>query len=57
MIEQAALITVWGMGGVFAFLSLLIGAITVLHQIIEETQSESADKIAAAIAAAKAQEE
>jgi len=57
MIEQAFFITVWGMGGVFAFLTLLIGAMAVLRGVIEETQAKSLDKIAAAIAVAKAQEE
>ena len=57
MIEQAFFITVWGMGGVFAFLTLLIGAMTVLRGVIEETQVKSLDKVAAAIAVAKAQEE
>ena len=55
--ENAFLITAWGMGGVFAFLTLLIGAMNILRRVIEEIQSESADKIAVAIAVAKAQEE
>ncbi|MBR6411823.1 MAG: OadG family protein [Alphaproteobacteria bacterium] len=55
--ENAFLITAVGMGGVFAFLSLLIGAMVVLRQVIEETQPKTNDKIAVAIAIAKAQEE
>ena len=55
--ENAFLITAWGMGGVFAFLTLLIGAMAVLRRVVEETETESLDKIVAAIAVAKAQEE
>lgn len=55
--ENALLITVCGMGGVFAFLILLIGAMNILRRVIEETKSKSFDKIAVAIALAKAQEE
>ena len=54
---EALFITATGMGGVFAFLALLIGAMVILRQIIEETQTSTNDKIAVAIAIAKAQEE
>ena len=54
--ENAFLITAWGMGGVFAFLTLLIGAMAILHRVVEETQHQTNDKIAIAIAVAKAQE-
>ena len=57
MIENAFLITAWGMGGVFAFLTLLIGAMCVLRQVIEETATPSNEKIAVAIAAAIARED
>ena len=57
LMENAFLITAWGMGGVFAFLTLLIGAMYVLRRVCAEIQTGSADKIAVAIAVAKAQEE
>ena len=57
IMENAFLITAWGMGGVFAFLTLLIGAMHVLRQVIEETTVSTNDKIAVAIAVTKAQEE
>ncbi|MDY6407751.1 MAG: OadG family protein [Pseudomonadota bacterium] len=56
MIEQAVIITLWGMGGVFAFLTLLIGAMVFLRQVIEKTKNSANDKVAIAIAVAKAQE-
>ena len=55
--ENAFLITAWGMGGVFAFLTLLIGAMYILRHVCAEIQTGSSDKIAVAIAVAKAQEE
>lgn len=56
MILNALLITGIGMGGVFAFLMLLMAGMSVLHRVIEQTDSRQSDKIAVAIAAAKARE-
>ena len=56
MILNALLITGIGMGGVFAFLMLLMAGMSVLHRVIEQTASRQSDKIAVAIAAAKARE-
>ena len=49
--EQALLITVIGMGGVFAFLCLLIGGIGAMRWVLEDTSKR--DKIAVAIAVAQ----
>ena len=52
--EQALWITVIGMGGVFAFLCLLIASMGALKWVTEDTNKH--DKIAVAIAVARAQE-
>lgn len=49
--EQTLFITITGMGGVFAFLLLLIGAMKVLAFTVKE--DDGLDKIAVAIAAAR----
>jgi len=49
--EQALFITGAGMGGVFAFLLLLIGAMKVLSFFAQE--KNNLDKVAVAIAAAR----
>ena len=56
MILQALWITAVGMGGVFAFLTLLIGSMKLLHWVVEETAKTNNDKIAVAIAVAKSQQ-
>ena len=52
MILQALWTTLIGMGGVFAFLILLIGGMTILRHIIKNTAPANTDKIAVAIVAA-----
>ncbi|MBQ3695979.1 MAG: OadG family protein [Alphaproteobacteria bacterium] len=49
--NQALFITIAGMGGVFAFLMLLIGAMKLLAFTVKE--DESLDKVAVAIACAR----
>ncbi|MBQ4472638.1 MAG: OadG family protein [Alphaproteobacteria bacterium] len=49
--EQALFITIAGMGGVFGFLVLLIGAMKVLSFATKE--DEGLDKVAVAIACAR----
>ena len=49
--EQAFFITVAGMGGVFCFLLLLIGAMKLLAFAVQE--NSSLDKVAVAIATAR----
>lgn len=49
--EQALFITGAGMGGVFAFLLLLIGAMKVLAFCVQD--EDNLDKVAVAIAAAR----
>ena len=49
--DQALFITATGMGGVFAFLILLIGAVKLLAYLTEE--DEQLDKIAVAVACAR----
>ena len=49
--EQALFITIAGMGGVFAFLLLLIGAMKLLAFIVQD--SEDLNKIAVAVACAR----
>ena len=49
--EQALFITLTGMGGVFGFLLLLIGAMKTLAFCVEE--ENDLDKVAVAIAAAR----
>ena len=56
MISNALFITAVGMGGVFAFLILLIIAMTFLRLFIEETDTSDLEKIAVAVAVAKHQE-
>ena len=50
MLEQAFLITIWGMGGVFAFLTLLIFCMNLLKQLIQKTNNSNNEKIAVALA-------
>ena len=50
MLEQAFLITIWGMGGVFAFLTLLIFCMNLLRQVIQKTNNSNNEKIAVALA-------
>ena len=57
MIFQSLFITLIGMGGVFTFLILLIGAIHILRFFIEKTSRPHFEKIAVAIALAHAQED
>ena len=56
MISNALFITLVGMGGVFAFLILLIIAMSFLRLIITTTDSADLEKTAIAIAVAKHQE-
>ena len=58
MISQALTITAVGMGGVFGFLIMLIGGMTLLRLATARgTHPSTAEKIAAAIALAKRMEE
>ena len=58
MISQALTITAVGMGGVFGFLIMLIGGMTLLRLATARgTHTPTAEKIAAAIALAKRMEE
>jgi len=56
MVGEALQITLFGMGGVFAFLILLICAMRILRLGVEKTAQPHAEKIAAAIALAYTQE-
>ena len=55
MFQQAFLITIWGMGGVFAFLSILILCMNLLKQLIQKSSKLSHEKMAVAIAIAHQQ--
>jgi len=56
MFYQAFLITLWGMGGVFAFLSILILCMNLLRQVIKKSSKSNYEKLAIAIAVAQQQE-
>ena len=56
MFYQAFLITLWGMGGVFAFLSILILCMNLLIQVIKKSSKSNYEKLAIAIAVAQQQE-
>lgn len=56
MISNALFITAVGMGGVFAFLILLIIAMTFLRFFVNESDTSDLEKIAVAVAVAKHQE-
>ena len=57
MILEALKITLLGMGGVFAFLVLLICAMHILRFFVEKTSSSKFEKIAVAVALAKIHED
>lgn len=57
MIGEALQITLFGMGGVFSFLLLLIYAMYILRLFVEKTTSPRFEKIAVAIALARSQED
>ena len=57
MILQALWITFIGMSGVFGFLLFLIAGMFLLRYIVERTKKDGLDKIAMAIAIARAQED
>ena len=52
MLLQALFITVIGMGGVFAFLLILMAGMTVLRICVQKTERQPMEKIAAALAVA-----
>lgn len=56
MILESLQITLIGMGGVFTFLLILISGMTVLSRCVKDTCPKTLDKIAVAIAAARAQD-
>ena len=56
MIWNALQITLIGMGGVFAFLVLLMGAMGVLRRTVERSVCDEKEKIAIAIAVARSRE-
>jgi len=56
MIFEALFITVVGMGGVFAFLLMLWGALDLLRRIVTATADNNDEEIAVAIAVAQSQE-
>ena len=56
MFNQALMITVAGMGGVFIFLGLLIICINYMHHFLKTNQPKEKTKLAIAIAMAKHQE-
>ena len=56
MMQQALLITILGMGGVFAFLILLILCMNLLKKIIEKTSKSNYEKLAVALAIAQSKE-
>ena len=55
MIQEALFITIVGMGGVFTFLLILIAGMVSLSGVVAETERKQTDKIALAIAVARAQ--
>ena len=56
MLQQAFLITILGMGGVFAFLTLLIFCMNLLRQLIQKTSKSNYEKLAIALAIAQNKE-
>lgn len=56
MIFEALFITLVGMGGVFAFLLMLWGALDILRRIVTAAAADDDEEIAVAIAVAQSQE-
>ncbi len=56
MIFEALFITLVGMGGVFAFLLMLWGALDLLRRIVAVAAGNNDEEIAVAIAVAQSQE-
>lgn len=52
MLLQALFITVVGMGGVFAFLLILMAGMAVLRVCVQKTERQPMEKIAAVVAVA-----
>lgn len=55
MVLESCMIALIGMGGVFAFLCILIGAIKILSKIVMALTRDNLSEIAAAVAFARHQ--